>query len=73
MPEINFCFQGHITLANVRTATDSRGEPVDVSSMDPHALAEKLEQGELFISLGDYLYDDSKDAHIELFDFEGEG
>jgi hypothetical protein len=72
MPEINFCFQGHITLADVTTATDINGKEVDVSNMAPHELAERLESGDLFISLGDYLYENSKDAHIEMFDFEGE-
>ena len=69
MPQIDFSFQGWVRGADVTDATNAQGEKVDVSNMDAKELAEKLEKGELFISLGDHLYD-NKDSEIEIFDFE---
>lgn len=69
MPKIDFCFSGWVRGAEIETATDCEGKKVDVSNMDSSVLASKLEKGELFISLGDYLYD-NRENEIEIFDFE---
>lgn len=68
MPKIDFSFQGWVRGAEVTEATDVEGETVDVSAMDADTLAKKLQAGELFISLGDYLYESRKNE-IEMFDF----
>jgi len=72
MPKIDFCFSGWVRGAEVETATDDKGKSVDVSKMDASELARKLSKGELFISLGDYLYDNHSNE-IEMFDFEKNG
>jgi hypothetical protein len=70
MPNIGFCFQGWIRGATVSHATNRTGARVDVSSMTEDELCDKLESGELSISLGDYLSDNHK-ASIEMYDFTG--
>ena len=72
MPKVDFCFQGFVRGAEVSTATNTEGEKVDVSGMTSTELANKLEAGDLFLSLGDYLYDDHKEASIEIHDFSEE-
>ena len=69
MPKIDFCFQGLIRGAEVSTATNGEGETVDVSGMTDTELCDKLEAGDLFLSLGDFLYDNHKEASIEVHDF----
>lgn len=69
MPKIDFCFSGWVRGVNVTEATDDEGNTVDVSKMDAGDLARDLENGKLFISLGDYLYQNRK-SEIELTDFE---
>jgi hypothetical protein len=71
MPKMNFCFQGWVNGANIIEATDVDGKKVNVSKMNPEELADKLNKGELFISLGDYLYSNRK-SNIEMFDFDCE-
>jgi len=68
MPKISFCFQGHINGVEVTKASDVEGKQVDVSNMDADKLCRKLNDGELFISLGDYLYKNNNEE-IELYDF----
>jgi hypothetical protein len=68
MPKISFCFSGWVNGANIKQATDQNGKSVDVSTMSPSELSQKLTDGELFISLGDHLYA-NEDAEIEMFDF----
>jgi hypothetical protein len=69
MPKIDFCFSGYVRGANVTEVTDANGKQVSVSDLDAKTLAKKLESGELFISLGDHLYENRK-GEIELFDFD---
>ena len=71
MPNVNFSFSGWVVDADVATATDANGEEVDVSEMAGKELADKLEAGDLFISLGDYLYGRNRKSEIEIFDFDG--
>lgn len=66
---MDFCFQGWVRGAKITIATNIKSEKIDVSKIDEEKLAKKLTDGELFISLGDYLYD-NKEAEIEIFDFE---
>lgn len=68
MPKIDFCFSGYCVGVEASKATDGEGNNVDVSKMDATELANKLTKGELFISLGDYLYESRKNE-IEIFDF----
>jgi|APSaa5957512535_1039671.scaffolds.fasta_scaffold104524_2 hypothetical protein len=70
MPEISFCFQGW-AITNLDTAYDVDGNTVDVSQLCGEVLAAKLEQSELFISLGDHLYT-SRKSEVEITDFQGE-
>jgi hypothetical protein len=69
MPKIDFCFSGFCQGVKVSEATDIDGNTVDVSGWDSIELVSQLEKGELFISLGDYLYESHKNE-IEIFDFE---
>lgn len=69
MPKMNFNFQGYIDGASITEASDVNGETVDVSEMSASELGQKLNAGDLFISLGDYLYE-SDDAEIEITAFE---
>jgi len=68
MPSINLCFQGYINGVEVTKATNADGESVDVSEMSEGELCRKLNAGELFVSLGDLLYE-GDDEEIELHDF----
>lgn len=65
MPTIS----GYVRDAKVTTATNAKGKTVDVSKKTAEELVKKLGKGRLFISLGDFLYE-NKDAEIELVDFE---
>lgn len=60
-------FEGY-AVADLETATDISGNKIDVSDMDPNELVEKLNKGDLFISLSDAL-DVSNDSEIDLFNF----
>lgn len=71
MPSIDFNFSGWIRGANVTEATDINSKRVDVSQMSPVELCGKLRRGELFISLGDFLYENTK-ADIEMTDYDPE-
>jgi len=71
VPSVSFAFSGWVVGADVTTATDTQGDEVDVSHMTGEDLACRLDAGGLFISLGNYLYDNSRKTEIELFDFEG--
>ena|SRR3989344_695379 len=66
------CFSGWCRGANVTKATNVDGEVVDVTGMDAKEVCRQLSEGELFISLGDFLYN-SADADIEIFDFDASG
>lgn len=69
MPEIDFSFQGWVRGADIATAADIAGKRVDVSKMSSSELCEKLNNGELFISLVDAIHTSNKEE-IEMFDFE---
>jgi hypothetical protein len=69
MPKIDFCFSGFCQGVKVSECTDINGNKVNVSEWDSFELVSQLEKGELFISLGDYLYESRKNE-IEIFDFE---
>ena len=71
MPKVSFSFSGWVVDADVATATDANGKEVDVSGMAAKELADKLTAGDLFISLGDYLYERNRKSEIEVFDFDG--
>ena len=71
MPRIDFSFQGWIRGADVTHCIDPKtGERVDVSSYTALELAQKLQKGDLTVALGDYLYDDRREAEIEIFDYD---
>ncbi len=67
MPKINFSFRGYGS-SNIEEATNAEGNTVNVSAMDADILADKLEKGELFISLVDHVYGHRKNE-VEIFDF----
>ena len=67
MPKIDLSFHGSLQGANVTQANNVNGEAVDVREMPAHELAEKLENGDLFISLGDYLYSGAGEIIMEDF------
>ena len=69
MPQVDFTFSGWVRGANITKATNDKGKSVNVSKMSAKTLAKKLETGKLFISLGDYLYESSKETEIEINDF----
>lgn len=69
MPKIDFCFSGWVRGVEIKEATDVEGNKVDVSEMSSEVLADKLEAGELFISLADNLHN-GKDEEVQIFDFE---
>lgn len=68
MPKINFCFSGWINDANITTCANADGNQVDVSQMTPDELIQKLNSGELFLSLKESL-NNSDSEEIEIFDF----
>jgi hypothetical protein len=68
MPKLDLCFSGWLRGADIKKATDQNGKTIDVVGMPADELAKKLNAGELFISLGDHLYN-SNDSEIEMFDF----
>ena len=70
MAKIDLCFSGWVRGADIDWATNVNGEKVCVANLPAEELARKLEAGELFVSLGDYLYNSNDDAEIQLFDFE---
>lgn len=73
MPTLDFSFSGYVRGAEIDTATNAAGERMDVSHFAGDQLAVKLEQGELFISLGDHL-DGGGKSEIEIFDWaSGDG
>jgi hypothetical protein len=69
MPNIDLSFQGWIRGANIKTAYSPVNGNIDVSQMSQEELADKLNLGELYLSLEDCLNDNNK-VEIELFDFE---
>ncbi len=69
MPKMDFNFHGSITGANITEATEvATGKTIDVRRMSGTELEQKLWDGELAISLGDYLYENRKNEVI-LEDF----
>lgn len=70
MPKISFSFSGTVSGANVtNTLKVSTMEQVDVSNLTSEELVDKIESGELVISLSDAMSDcDQSDA--ELSDYE---
>lgn len=70
MPRVDFCFSGFIRGANIQKASNVQGKEVDVSKMTGEELAKKLENGDLFISLGDYLYNNHQNSEVEISEFE---
>ena len=69
MPKIDLCFQGWLRGAIITEAAETAtGNKVDVREMSAHELTQKLDSGELCISLGEHLYE-SRKAEIEMFDF----
>lgn len=68
MPRIKFSFEGY-AVADLETATDISGNKIDVSDMGPSELVEKLNKGDLFISLAEAL-GVSNDSEIDLFEFK---
>lgn len=69
MPSIDFNFTGWVCGAMVTEATDIDGKTVDVREMPVNELCRKLREGKLTISLGEFLYENTK-ADIEMSDFE---
>jgi len=69
MPKIDFTFQGNVRGATITQATGVKGNPVDVRQMPAPTLERLLNAGELFITLGDHLYENDE-AEIEISDFE---
>ena len=69
MPIIDFNFSGYVRGAVITRANSAVGEEVDVRGMSAPELIRKLEAGDLFISLGDYLYS-GDNAEIEMTDYE---
>lgn len=69
MPKLDFCFEGWVCGAEIKTATDTEGNTVDVSNMSARSLADALNKGKLFIPLGNFLYNNS-DANIEMSRFK---
>ena len=55
MPRIDFSFQGWIHGDDVTSYANQEGERVDVSGYTALEIAQKLNEGELFLSLGDHL------------------
>ena len=70
MSSISFTFSGYITSADIKNATDINGNLVDVEDMSDKELVKKLQNGDLFISLGNYLYENHRRAEIKISDFE---
>ena len=70
MANISLCFSGRISDVEIFKATDAKGDDVDVINMSSKELVDKLNKGELFVSLRDLLHQ-SEDEEIEMFDFEG--
>ena len=70
MPKISFAFEGYCR-TTVETATDVDGKTVNVESMSAEELCKKLEDGDLFISIGDHIYK-SRKSEISITDFEPE-
>ncbi len=66
MPKINFCFQGYINDVSLKFAFNAEGHSVNVTEMTDEELANKLTNGELFISLKDFL---EQAQEIELHDY----
>lgn len=67
---ISFSFRGWVSAADVdRVTVTSTMKEIDVTDVDAHDIAEKLNSGEWMLSLGDHLYDNRR-AEIEIFDFE---
>jgi len=70
MPRISLCFQGHVNGANIDTAIDSKtNQEVDVSGMSSEELIQKLDNGELAVSLTDAM-NDCDNSGAELFDYD---
>jgi hypothetical protein len=69
MPKMDFDFRGFVRGANITEATNPDGEKVDVSKMSGTELQNRLNDGELSISLGDHLYESRKNE-IEMTDYE---
>ena len=78
MPNIDLSFQGWICGANIETAVvlkkntdtgDPVGSRIDVSDMNKEEFIDKLNSGELAITLTDALNDCNK-SECELFDYE---
>jgi hypothetical protein len=74
MPRINFSFQGWINGADITVCYDSQtGEKVNVSNLSVNELTEKLNLGELHITLSDYLNKGNTDQEeVDIFDFDNE-
>ena len=70
MPRISFTFQGYVSGADIDEVTGPDGSLVKVKNLPVNKLTKMLNDGKLFISLGDFLYDRHKDVEIELMDFE---
>ena len=68
IPRVDFSFQGFVRGARIREATDEKGKKVSVVGWSDKRLAKTLNTGKMFISLGDYLYEGSKNE-IEMLDF----
>lgn len=70
MPTINLCFQGWIRGATIRQALNTKtGNTIDVSRMSSQKFVDKLNKGELAISLTEAL-DDCSNSSVELHDYE---
>ena len=70
MPKINLSFSGWVNSANIskayRVATN---EDVDVSDLTSVELVDKLQKGELALTLSDAL-DNCDNNEIDIFDYE---
>lgn len=69
MPRVSFSFRGWVSAADIEKVTTVDGTEIDVSQLDPHEVAAKLESNEWLVSLSDQL-GNNKSEEIEIFDFE---
>jgi hypothetical protein len=71
MPKVSFSFSGWVRDAEITKAMNlaNGGEDIDVSHLTRDELVEKLNSGELAISLSDAM-DNSKESDAEISDYE---
>lgn len=69
--KITFNFSGWVRDAQVDKVTETKsGKEIDVTHIVQDELVKKLRAGTWSISLGDYLYSNSKETEIDISDVE---